>query len=155
MIVIPSNAGLFNYRIAGIAIHGGRILLHKSPNDEYWALPGGRAEMMERAADTLRRELEEELGVKVKVGGLRWVGECFFEHGGTRYHEIGLYFAMALPDASPLLGQDEFNGDDGRLIFRWHPLDTLSGIRVEPDFVVPALDDDSGAIAHFVIDELS
>ena len=155
MIVIPSNAGLFNYRIAGVAIHNGRLLLHKSPNDDYWALPGGRAEIMERGADTLRREMVEELGVEVKVGGLRWVGECFFEHRGTRYHEIGLYFAMALPDRSPLFEQNEFNGDDGRLVFRWHPLGSLGGIRVEPDFVVPALGDESGQILHYVIDELN
>lgn len=55
----------------------GQVLLFKinsaelitNPHGEYWDLPGGRIQRNSTAAETLRREVEEETGVKnVSVG---------------------------------------------------------------------------------------
>ena len=59
-----------HYRVAGVATHGGRVLLHRSENDDFWSLPGGRPQYSESAAAALRREMREELGAEVTVQAL-------------------------------------------------------------------------------------
>jgi 8-oxo-dGTP pyrophosphatase MutT (NUDIX family) len=61
------------HRCAGaILVHGDRVLLcHRSPEREWfpdvWDVPGGHIEPGESGGDTIRRELEEELGIVVQV----------------------------------------------------------------------------------------
>jgi 8-oxo-dGTP diphosphatase len=49
---------------------GGRILLVDPRYKPDWDLPGGMSEANEPPADTVRRELEEELGLNLRVGRL-------------------------------------------------------------------------------------
>ena len=37
----------FNYRVVGVALHNGRVLLHKNETEHFWSLPGGRGELLE------------------------------------------------------------------------------------------------------------
>lgn len=48
----------------------GRILLVDPRYKPDWDLPGGMAEANEAPADTVRRELREELGLETQIGGL-------------------------------------------------------------------------------------
>ena len=48
----------------------GRILLVDPRYKPDWDLPGGMAEANEAPADTVRRELREELGLEAQIGGL-------------------------------------------------------------------------------------
>lgn len=63
------------HRCAGaILVRGDRVLLcHRSPDREWfpnvWDVPGGHIERGETGADTIRRELEEELGIVAQVSG--------------------------------------------------------------------------------------
>ena len=92
---------IFGMRAAGVAVDGGRVLLHRAEFDAFWSLPGGRLMFGETAEDALRREMREEIGVRVGVGPLVWVVENFFDHaplegtprgwaGLLGHHEIGL-----------------------------------------------------------------
>ncbi|MDX9956766.1 MAG: NUDIX domain-containing protein, partial [Anaerolineae bacterium] len=96
MIRLTQNDITFRYRVAGVALHEGRVLLQESPDDHVWALPGGHAETGENATATLVREMQEELGANVQVNRLLWVVENLFPHEGIRHHELGLYFLMDL-----------------------------------------------------------
>lgn len=138
MITFRQNDRRFNFRVVGIAIHDGRVLLHRAEQTDFWALPGGRGELLEPAAETLRREMEEELNVAVAVERLVWIVENFFEYQGERFHELALYFQMHFPQDWPLLQHtDAFDGHENgiRLIFRWFPVDQLQGERVYPSFL--------------------
>lgn len=72
MITFDEDNIRFTNRVVGIAYDGDRVLLHRAVADDFWALPGGRAELLEAAADTLRREMREELGTDVEVERLVW-----------------------------------------------------------------------------------
>ena len=148
MIAFTNGKERFVYRVAGVALDGDRVLLHRCESDDFWALPGGRAELMETAADTLRREMSEEIGVDVEVQRLLWVVENFFEDANLAYHELGLYFLMALPANCSLRIQESFCGQelylDGtqqtiKLIFQWFPVDCLSSVPLFPSFLRRAL----------------
>jgi 8-oxo-dGTP diphosphatase len=59
---------------AGVVVRGGRMLLtQRRPSDHLgglWEFPGGKREAGESFEDCLRRELREELGIRVTVGPL-------------------------------------------------------------------------------------
>lgn len=143
----------FTYRAAAVCIAGGDVLLHHAASDDFWSLPGGRCEMGEPATETVRREMEEETGAVVTVGPLRYVVENFFMHGGTQHHELGLYFACALPSVHPYHDRTrEHAGVEGavRLIFRWFPLATLADVPLYPVCLRDALPETTGGTRHIL-----
>ncbi|WKA58121.1 NUDIX domain-containing protein [Planococcus shenhongbingii] len=57
-------------------------MLHKQTKESHWALPGGRAQMLENSKACVQRELREELDVEVEAEAERmlWVTENFFTY---------------------------------------------------------------------------
>jgi 8-oxo-dGTP pyrophosphatase MutT (NUDIX family) len=142
MITFDRGNLRFSYRVAGVAIRDGKVLVQQSVNGEFCFLPGGRAELQESAGETLRREMQEELHVDVTVGRLLWVVENFFEHGGKIFHELGLYFLMIFPDDSPVIDTSKtFSVQEGHheYVFQWRSLDDLIAVPVYPSFLQTAL----------------
>lgn len=138
---------VFLCRVAGVAEHADRILLHRSMHDEFWALPGGRLEVGETSAEALRREMLEEVDVDVKVGRLLWVVENFFNHYPldqppdpsltSAHHEIGLYLAMELPaefanTMSFMGGELKGTTNELALEFRWFDRAEIAEIDFRP-----------------------
>ncbi len=97
MIHLEAGGSIFNYRVAGLAVDGDRVLLHRTEIDDWWSLPGGRVEAGESSPEALVREMSEEMGADILVRRLLWVAEVFFENAGVRHHELGLYFLMEFP----------------------------------------------------------
>lgn len=64
MITFERDHNKFNFRVAGIAIHNNRILLHTTEKDDFWNLPGGRVEFNESTDQTIIREIKEELDIE-------------------------------------------------------------------------------------------
>ncbi len=138
MLQIERTDRRFIYRTAGVAVDRDRVLIHRSEDDDFWALPGGRVEMGEIASEALAREMQEELGVQVEVGRLLWIVENFFTHEGYACHELALYFWMTLPLEAPVRrAAGPFYGDEFGLplIFRWLPLDQLPATELYPIFL--------------------
>ena len=77
-----------NVRAAGIIIHNNKVLLHRNINENHYALIGGRVEIGENSADTVKREIKEELGKDIKITGYISTIENFFEIKDEKYHEI-------------------------------------------------------------------
>jgi ADP-ribose pyrophosphatase YjhB (NUDIX family) len=146
MISYAQESNRFNYRIAGVAVNGDNVLLHRAEDEPFWTFPGGRAEFGETADETLRREMREELCVEVEVVRPLWFVENFFTYARKRYHEIGLYFLMRLPNDCELLSHSgPFRGEEAGapLTFQWFSRkpETLSELPLLPSFLQTALQD--------------
>ena len=63
-------------------------MAHKNINSDHYALIGGRVEIGESSANTIKREIKEELGKDVEIIGYISTIENFFEMKGSKYHEI-------------------------------------------------------------------
>lgn len=69
-------------RTAGVIIHNGKILVHRNINSDHYALIGGRVEIGEDSANTVKREIKEELGKNIEITGYISTIENFFEMKG-------------------------------------------------------------------------
>jgi ADP-ribose pyrophosphatase YjhB (NUDIX family) len=159
MISFDRDGVRFHYRVAGVCIHDGYVLLHRADRDDYWALPGGRCELGESSDEALRREMDEELHVTVAVGRLLWVVENFFTLFGIAHHELALLYAIDLPadhayldKMQPHHGVEDrsTNGKPYTLIYRWVPVASLSDVILHPSFLRTALRDVPSATRHIV-----
>lgn len=154
VICIDQGPRRFNYRVVGVAIHDGAVLLHRANQETFWTLPGGRAEHGESAEETISREMVEELGTSVDVVRLLWLVENFFDYDGWRYHELALYFLIRFPPDSRPMSAETFEAADGRtrLSFRWFPLvrERLAGLPLFPTFLADALTDLPTSVVHIV-----
>ena len=66
-ILFRTEDYVFSYRVAGICIQNGKVLLQKPSNDTAFAFPGGHVSFGETNAQTLAREFHEEIGADVSV----------------------------------------------------------------------------------------
>ena len=144
MIRFDQGNHRFNYRVAGVAIHEERVLLHQGAGEDYWSLPGGRVEFGEAAEQTIRREMREELDIDIDIVRLLWVAENFFALGGMDYHELSLYFLMRLPNESKYMTQPgpyKCAEADRNLTFQWFPTqpEVLDGLSLRPSFLCAEL----------------
>jgi ADP-ribose pyrophosphatase YjhB (NUDIX family) len=134
----------FNFRFGGVCVHDGHVLLNRNSADDWWYLPGGRCAPLEASADTLAREIQEELQVDIQLGELIWVIENFFQLGGRDWHEVGLYYRFALPEICQYVDKarsyTRIDTDMGlELIYAWVPLAGLNRIRLLPAFLAERL----------------
>jgi ADP-ribose pyrophosphatase YjhB (NUDIX family) len=151
MIAFQVGGLAFGNRVAGIAIQDGHVLLHRAERDDFWSLPGGRGELLEPSAESLRREMREEMGIEVEVERLVWVVENFFQDKGIAHHELGLYYLMRLPRPYDLEASFYGQEENLRLVFRWFPLEGLEEVRLYPTFLrrgLQALPETTQHIVH-------
>ena len=159
LISFPIEGQRFNFRVAGIIIVDGHVLVCREDDDDYCMLPGGRVELGEDSRLSLVREIAEELAMPAEVGAMVATSESFYHRVGQDFHEIGFFYAVTLPGQGPngqspwLTRQDE--GHD--LNFDWVPLagDALEQFNLLPRFLPAFLRDLPKAPVHIVHDERS
>jgi ADP-ribose pyrophosphatase YjhB (NUDIX family) len=78
-----------------------------------WRPLGGTIEFGERAADALKREFHEELGLAIVEPTLLSVMENLYTHNGAVGHEIVLVFETSLVDVAQYSRGTFSFGDDG------------------------------------------
>lgn len=158
-ILFKTERYIFSYRVAGILIRDGSVLLQKPTNETGYAFPGGHVEFGETNAETLVREFKEEIGADVSVGDLKWVAEIFFLWGDKPCHQICLYYDIALKDEKQIPLDSFFIGDeriDGRYFkieFHWIPLDKLGDIELYPTNTAELIKKYNAGVQHFIYKE--
>jgi 8-oxo-dGTP pyrophosphatase MutT (NUDIX family) len=152
-ILFKTEDWVFSYRVAGICVQNGKVLLQTTTGeDRSFAFPGGHVAFGETNEETLIREFKEEIGADIRVGDLKWVAEVFFPWGRKPCHQICLYY-MVEGDISDL---DQFLGIEERgvpLEFRWIPLDEVQNLEVYPVEAPELLQKLHEGVQHFVYKE--
>ena len=134
MVVLDAGEARFQLRAVALIRRNGHILVQRATRDAYWALPGGRVEMGEPAAQALVREIREELDSAAEIGQLAFVIENFFEMDGRSVHGLGLYFDIAIDHGFPFhLDEVVHRVRDGDydLEFRWIPIEAEALVRFD------------------------
>src|SRR5439155_1325465 len=106
-----------------VVLSRGRVLLTrrgKPPAEGRWSLPGGLVELGETSVEAARREVEEECGIKVQIGGLAGVLDRVTRDadGRVRYHWV-LVDYLAFPETD----DDTITAGDDAAEVRWVPID--------------------------------
>ena len=129
----------FNYRVCAIIVSEGKILAMRDERSPYFYLPGGRVKMGETAEEAVIREVQEELGVTLKISRTLWLNQAFFTEDvdQLRYHELCIYFLMDISDTNlPERGR-VFTLTEGKHIhiFEWLEFDRLKNEYFYPLFL--------------------
>ncbi|MBS4199343.1 NUDIX domain-containing protein [Bacillus sp. FJAT-49732] len=148
--VFKTETAIFNYRVAGIWIENGHVLLHRDVNEENWSLPGGRVALLEESQISMKREFLEELGVNIHINRLVWVGENFFKYGGNDYHEIGFYYMITANDHSLFSKEPFFGLEEERSIYKWTPINDLIDVELYPRYLRMGINHLPKTTEHFV-----
>ena len=127
-ILFKTDDYVFSYRVAGICIQNGKVLLQKPTNDNGFAFPGGHVAFGETNEETLMREFKEEIGTDISVGELKWVGEMFCSWGEKPCHQICLYYTIDIedghiPKGGIFMAQEQLEGRNFEIEFHWVPID--------------------------------
>ena len=147
-ILFKTPDAVFSYRVAGICVRGGKVLLQKPINDTAYAFPGGHVAFGETNEETLVREFREETGAEIRVGELKWVAEIFFPWGDKPCHQICLYYMVELAaDSEPI------RGTEANLEFFWVPVSELGKIEVYPTNAPELMKKLDEGVQHFVYKE--
>ena len=130
----------FNYRVCAIIIDSERILTMRHNTQKlYYSLPGGRVMMGETAEQAVIREVQEELGISLKISRPLWLDQAFFAKNadGLKYHELCIYFLMDISDTDLLKKGEVFTQTEGHIMhtFEWVAFDRLKDECLYPAFL--------------------
>lgn len=158
-IIFKTEDYIFSYRVAGVIIHNGKVLLQRPTNDTAYAIPGGHVALGETNEETLIREFKEEINVNIKVDTLKWVGEIFFPWGNKPCHQICLFYKVSLADNDEIplegsfWGTEQMEGNAFKLEFAWIDIKEIETIELYPIEVKKFLADGLNKVEHFVYKE--
>lgn len=158
-ILFKTDDAVFSYRVAGICVENGKVLLQTTTGeDRSFAFPGGHVAFGETNAQTLVREFKEEIGADIRVGDLKWVAEVFFPWGNKPCHQICLYYMVEIqnpeiPRDGAFLGREHIEGRSFDLEFHWVPLEQAGQIELYPTNAKELLAVLEDGVQHFVYRE--
>lgn len=141
-VEIDGDGWRFQPRVAAVCVWRDHVLLQGALDGDFWVLPGGRVQPLETTADAMVRTLRWETEQDVTVDRLLWVMEYITRIGGRWFHELGFYYAITLPEGSPLLDvtRDHAGVERGHeLVLRWVPVGTVRDCPLLPAFLRTAL----------------
>ncbi|MGB5275885.1 MAG: NUDIX domain-containing protein [Gammaproteobacteria bacterium] len=122
--------------VRAVIIRDNAILLQRKVEDsgtEYYVLPGGAQEHGECLTDALRRECEEEIGARIEVLDLLYVGDYFklrrTTPPSTRQLLEFLFACTVAPDYVPRNGP---RPDKHQVDVLWVRVDDLSQLNLVP-----------------------
>lgn len=124
-----------NIRAAAVIIHNNKLLTHKSTLKDHYCLPGGRVEIGEKSEETVKRELQEELGKKVEVLDYLTTIENFFTSKDKKYHEIFFMYRVEFLSEEDKKIEYAMHNAEGKeyLEYRWLDIDKIEEYNIVPE----------------------
>ena len=135
---------ILNCRAVGIIKYNNQILFQKKQNDKYWALPGGKISVGETGEETLKRELEEEIGINCEIEKVHSVIENFFTFDNQKFHQYIFCYTLSVNEDNYIFKNNEFPGIENKgIIYKWIDINNLEDVK--PDYLKDILvsDDDN------------
>ena len=123
-----------NVRAAGVIIHNGKVLAHRNINSNHYALIGGRVEIGEDSATTIKREIKEELGKGIEITGYIATIENSFEMKGSKYHEIMFIHKIEFTDEEDKKIEQTLKNVEGKenLRYEWIEKSKIEEYKILP-----------------------
>lgn len=88
----------FKFRVSGIVINNGKVLVNKYGKEDY-CLPGGYVEFGEDSKEAMLREMKEETNLEYEIINFCGVIENFFTNlKKQKTHGIDFYYLLKLKD---------------------------------------------------------
>lgn len=156
-LLLKTNSGIFSYRIAGLLIRDGKVLIQRALGDTSYSFPGGHVSFGEISEESLIREYKEEMGADISIEKLLWIQENFWKWGKSDCHQLCLYYLIKLCDETqlPLEGtftfQPQTETENYKLEFSWVELSKLKDLKFYPEFAKEKVLNLSEHIEHFII----
>lgn len=137
-INIKINEVNFCCRSCAIITNDDKILFQKRKNDKFWALPGGKIEILETTKDTIARELKEELDIKdIVIGNVISITENFFEIDGIKVHQYIFTHKVESKDINYNNKKGIFKGkEDKDILFTWIKKENIAKTPIKPDYLI-------------------
>ena len=158
-ILFKTDNWVFSYRVAGICVRNGKVLLQTTTGEDHsFAFPGGHVEFGETHAQTLIREFKEEIGADIVVKDLKWVAEVLFPWGKKPCHQICLYYMVEIknpeiPGDGRFLANEQLEGRNFQLEFHWVPIEEVVDMELYPTNAKELLNRLNEGVQHFVYHE--
>lgn len=123
-----------NMRATGLIIHKNKLLVHRDTREKYVTLIGGRVALGENSVDTIKREIEEELGKTTEI--IQYIGtiENFFEANERKYHEIILIHQVEFTNDEDKKIEHTLHNKEGKeyLQYEWIDLEKIEEYEIRP-----------------------
>jgi len=127
----------FSARAVAVIKKNNKILFQQRVGDDYWALPGGAIETLERSKNVVLRELEEEIGIKdAKVVRPLWFVEYFFKLEGVIWHQYIIGYLVDIYDEE-IINKDIIKGieKDKNIIYKWIDIEDIKDSNIKPNYL--------------------
>jgi 8-oxo-dGTP pyrophosphatase MutT (NUDIX family) len=112
------------------------ILLCRTNGAENRYLPGGHVEFMEKARQSLEREIVEELALESVAGRFLGMVEHSFIQKGRRHCEWNVFFELDIPS---LESADDVASAEDHISFEWCDISQLKAVKLEPAVICDLL----------------
>lgn len=153
---IDANEGHFKFRVSGVLKYGDKFLFVKMNENKFYCMPGGHVELGENTDAAVLREMEEELGFKVRIS--RFLGETqnfFYGKDGNTWHELGYYYEVEAENEDDVIKEDYFREENDKgfiqhLEFKWLTINEAEKVIFKPEFLLELLNAD--APQHIICD---
>ena len=129
-----NNDYQFNLRVSALIFNKtqDKILLFKVKDRNFYLLPGGRIEELEKSSDAIKREIKEELGSDFSNLNYEYIctSEEFANAKDFNNHQINIIY-KSIYDKE--IEKNIFNGIEGDwIIFEWIDISKTDNINIYP-----------------------